>query len=105
MPIDLASFTVERFLICSAKRAFVTSVAIPTPDVVGAFCVVQHIIHGVGDLCRCLCHGLDCDLILNKVECLLKVGPCILDEKQLLHLLGHGCQQFEIVLLAFSHRG
>ena len=82
-----------------------TSVAVPTPDVVGALRVVQHIVHRVGDLCRCLCHAFHCDLVLNEVECFLKIGPCILDEEQLLHLLGHGCQQFEIVLLAFSHRG
>ena len=85
MPIDLASFTVEGFLICSAKRAFMTTVAVPTPDVVGVLRVVQHIVHRVGDLCRRLCHAFHCDLVLNEVECFLKIGPCILDEEQLLH--------------------
>ena len=81
-----------------------TTVAVPTPDVVGVLRVVQHIVHRVGDLCRCLCHGFHCDLVLNEVECLLKIRPRILNEEQFLHLFSHGCQQFEIVLLTFSHR-
>ena len=80
-------------------------ITVPTPNVVSLLCVVQHVVDGVGDLCRCLCHTLDRHLIFNEVERLLEVRPCILDEEQLLHFLGHGGQKFEVVLLAFSHRG
>ena len=56
------------------------AVAIPTADLFCLLCVVQHVVDGVGDLCRRLCHALDHHLVLNEVERLLEVRPCVLDE-------------------------
>ena len=55
-------------------------VTVPTPKVVSLLCVVQHVVDGVGDLCRRLCRALDHQLVLNEIERLLEVRPCVLDE-------------------------
>ena len=36
-----------------------------------------------------LCIQIDCDLIFDKVKCLLKIWSCILDEQEFLHFLCH----------------